>query len=321
MKLITIQDMLHELSNGNGVSKFLAKISVTADFPMLVTTTTGRILTSAMLPLALRQETQIPTIQNSTDPHRSFLVTEANKYPAYQFLIPGQKAEGYFYILFNEADPFYSEAELIEFGKNVALLLGMEFEKQRELSDVHRQYKETFIFDLLYGNIEHLEDIAAKGLLWGWNLNQPHCVIVFRFYNYNGYTFQYSNMIEEFFNHIQTVISVNGSEAFNSYKNEDTLLEYPLMIKNEDIVLILPVEGKSKIADNVNILNVVSKILKTGQKDLSSLVRVGVGRVYVSPQDIFRSYQEANPLLELGKIWLNPMNFFSNLGSPKYYTT
>lgn len=313
MRLITIQEMLHELSSGKGISELLAKISVATDLTTVMTTTTGEILASGLLPLPLRQETQVSARQNPTDSQRCILMIKDREYFAYRFLIPGTEAQGYFYIVVPEADLICSETQLIGFGKDVALLLAMELKKQGQIAEVHRQYKETFMFDLFYANIELLEDIVTKGLLWGWNLNQPHAVIVFRLSDYNKHAFLDSHRIKEFLSHIQTVI-VNTSEAFDRYENKENLLEYPLMIKNEDILLILPVEGKSKIADNAYIANLIAKILETEHKKLTTDVHVGIGRVYASPLDIFRSYQEAKSALELGRFSSTSVNFFSNLG-------
>lgn len=201
-------------------------------------------------------------------------------------------------------EPGFDEDCRIEIlGQQARMPCVLELLKQEELLETKRHYRDAFLFDLLYGNIEERKDIIAMGEIWGWDFKLPQVVTVFELDDFEQYSADL-NFVEMILEIVQSILQQQGKKAI-------------LMKRNEEVVLILSMEDQSR-RGNKAYMNMLFNQLKAQMEGLLNQrkVRIGVGRDYADPTEIFRSYQEAKVALKLGDLLQeqNQTPFFVDLG-------
>jgi sugar diacid utilization regulator len=193
--------------------------------------------------------------------------------------------------------------ELLSYQAKVACIL--ELQKREELLENKRQYRDAFLFDLLYGNIEESKDIISAGEIWGWNLNLPQTVTVFEIEDFEPYS-EDIQLVKLIFDIVHSVL-----------QQQDYDKRAILMQKDEEVVLILPINHQNR-RDNQAYMNMLLNQIKAqAEARLNERkVRIGVGRDYAEPSEIYRSYQEAKVALKLGYLLQgdDQSPFFIDLG-------
>lgn len=307
--------VLLQLTSGGGLQGLIQQLSVAVNRPLLLTNTTGLVLASAALPFGLRELSTLTEVQKESGNNRCLLCTEEGQHQALYFTVIGnKKALGYLYIISGELFGNFEESHaMLNFGQMASLVCGLELDKQQVVLSVQRQYKEAFLFDLLYGNMDSADDIISRGKIWGWDLKQPNGVLVFLLEEYEEYS-QDHNLVEALLNLVEESVYITQNPKHKPERGE----EAPpiLMSKKNEVILILPVKGQSRIDFKAQVLIIVEEVhSKSGQRLRNRSVQVGAGRVYPSPVDIFRSYQEAKSAVELGRLSATaPTPFFAELG-------
>ncbi|WP_280769698.1 PucR family transcriptional regulator [Salipaludibacillus daqingensis] len=182
----------------------------------------------------------------------------------------------------------------------------IERQKQKELTEEGRQYREAFIFDLLYGNMKSKSDILSKGKIWGWDFSVPHIAIVFELLDYEIYSND-----DRFLDRLYRQFEVTLTKK---------MIVPVLLNKREEIILLLPLKDRGtkkekyeSVKQTISLLKKVSEPLLEGRK-----LSVGAGRMYTEPTEWFRSYQEAKIArgLEEG-IQESDVIFFKDIGLMK----
>lgn len=185
----------------------------------------------------------------------------------------------------------------------LAKFVNIEQKKQQELKQIGQKYKDSFIFDLLYGNIKSAKDIISKGALWGADFSLPHTVIVFELQDYEHYSKDH-----ELLDRVHRIFEKN-------------LIRHgivPLILKKqEELIMILPLaENEHYQKSRKFILHLIDMLRKDASLNLTGRrLSAGIGRTYERPVELFRSYQEA----KVAKILEDQHNekdvtFFSDIG-------
>lgn len=96
------------------------------------------------------------------------------------------------------------------------------------------------------------------------------------------------------------------------------ILERPIILaKRDQVISILPVEKPTRREEKAFLKMFVDKVNQEIRQRLEGrTVRAGIGRVYASAGELFRSYQEAKVAIELGYMMDSDRGtpFFSELG-------
>jgi sugar diacid utilization regulator len=293
--------LLKELVSGGGLRELVQQISTFLRRDVLIINPTHRILASTLansdlsegrlLKIAMTVPIQERTTAFLGGKEVEVLVSELNN---------SKKRLGFLLIY----EPGLDEDSQI---KNVALqaraTCSIELQKQEELLEQSRQYKEAFLFDLLYGNMEDPADIITRGKVWGWDLHLSHVAAVFELEDFEFYSsdLQLLKILCEI---VQTVTESLDQTAI-------------VFQKNEEVILILPVENKNSHEKKAYFNMIIQKIKALSEEHLPSrIVRVGVGKEYTNPTEIFRSYQEAKVASKLGSLLQERSHtpFFIDLG-------
>ena len=304
-KLLAFQDELfQELVAGTGLAGLLEKYSVWIDAPVVAVDTFSRVKAASQNAPHWPEGKILSLSLSEKDSHRYFLHEDGGGWEAFGLEITGRGKEVLGRLLVLEAPgEKLKEKEIISLGRQVACSCALEFARERSLLAVEQKYKDDFIFDLLYSNIEAPETAVARGELWGWQLDRPHLVVVFELDQYEHFSPD-ARLMEEIFE----------LARFTALKIDRAPI---LMEKRGELVAILPVEGRNKKKDKARVKEFASELCRKVRKKISPrLFRAGIGRVYPAPTEIFRSYQEAKVALELGRLVPSAGDapFFSDLG-------
>lgn len=163
----------------------------------------------------------------------------------------------------------------------LAKFMNIEQKKQQELRKAGQKYKDSFIFDLLYGNIKSTKDIISKGALWNADFSHAHTVLVFELQDYEHYSMDY-----ELLDRVYRVFE----------KNLIQLNIIPFILKKqEELIILLPLpEKENYVKCRKFILHLIDMLKRDAAQHLNERrLSAGVGRTYERPIDLFRSYQEA----------------------------
>ena len=284
--LLNIQNELLELAaRGNGLKSLTNRFSELTQKQIVITNASFFVLACSQ-DCPYKEKEFLTFILENAELGTGNLQGENEKTHCLMISIKHAKETlGFMFIL----QPGEKIADLLELGKGAGLVFALELNKLNELIKLERSYRDLFIFDLLYGNIESNEEIITRGEILGWNMRRPHGVIVFEIDNYEHFS-------ED--KHFAVLLYEIISSVLHEQNQQGILIQ-----KKGEVVLILPMTKETKREQRAFMKFLIGKVKALHEKKLNErTVRVGVGRNYDSPNEIFRSYQEAKVALELGSL-------------------
>ncbi|MHB8072472.1 PucR family transcriptional regulator [Desulfosporosinus fructosivorans] len=298
-ELLKIQNlMIEQLTAGSGLPGLVGMLAQICAKPMIITNASLCVLGVSRSNEILEGSSVLlePSLGESGS---CTLKLNDDSWPAWSNKVygPQKRLLGCLFILDAEVD-----IRIQTIMKHAARLCALEFTKNNQVLNAQREYKDAFIYDLLYSNIDEVKDIVNRGEIWGWNLNRPHCVLVFELEEYEVYTTD-QHLLDTLLDLVESVMQQDADHPI-------------IMQKKGQIIAILPIDiqpNNSKVC----IMRLGEQVLSRAKLRLARRrLNVGVGRVYASPDDIFKSYQEAKVALELGKLMGidSTIPFFSDLG-------
>ncbi len=169
--------------------------------------------------------------------------------------------------------------------------------KQTEIMETEKKYKENFLYDLLNNNFECHQSIVKQGQLWGWNLANPHQLLIIE---------AETGIYPE----IQLIVSRYLAKQFKN----------PIMAElSGQLVVLIPDDLIEKTKrQHKEYIKGVAKLLQGGIHQLlpKGKLFIGIGRYYNNVCQLCRSFQEAKTALELGKYFSgsSSITHFEDLG-------
>lgn len=302
-EILTHQNkILTALFEGRGFQGIAQELGGSLNRPVLIMNTAYRVIgTYGQAEIAVGNLLKIKSTGDTSVPC-AVILEEKLEIPAYFQRIMGQnqRFQGFLSIL-HVTELSEEEKSLIA---QTALFCALEFAKNNSILKAQREYKDAFIYDLIYSNFDSVKDILSRGEIWGWNLNQPHVVIVFNAEEYQDFTSD-RHLIEIIYQIVEAEL--------------EKITEKPILMKKQgQIISIVPVSKNLSLKENK------TSIKKWAEKTLSAMsvrvvnrkIGIGIGRMYSSPSDIFRSFQESKVALELGRLIekQSRIYFFADLG-------
>lgn len=175
---------------------------------------------------------------------------------------------------------------------------------EAEIAATHKKYKNHFLHDLLFNQFDSEETLITQGRYWGWDFTKPVLVMVLEAKPSEG-TGERGTEWESI---------ASEAETFCKRSSLNTVIT-PL--QNQLVILLFDSLERGRKEEK--------EWLKLTARDLSRYLTplfpetsfsVGIGRIYPSNLDLYRSFQEAKIALEMGK-FLNkkePVISFDELG-------
>lgn len=294
-------ELLNKLVSGGGLKELAQQISTFSKKEVLIINPSHRILSSTISNEDFSEGKLLKIVTTGPLPERTrVFIGEQEVEVLVTELRNSEKRLGFLLICEPGVD-VGSQMRTMAQQARVACIL--ELQKQEELIEHGRHYKEAFLFDLLYGNMEDSTDIIARGEFWGWNFKLPHVVAVFELEDFELYSTDL-HLLEILCEIIQTVVESLDKRAI-------------IFQKNEEVILVLPVENKNHREKKAYFNMIIQKVRALREEHLTSRrVRVGVGKEYTNSTELFRSYQEAKVASKLGSLLQdqNHTPFFIDLG-------
>ena len=209
------------------------------------------------------------------------------------------KLKGYLIILTSIDDPITKQ--ILPLISYTCSLCSIELHNKQQLILVEQKYKETFIFDLLYGNIKQKEDVISRGKLWNWNFTIPHIAIVLTLRDFDYYS-KDKMVIEGLLQIVNTMILFDNHMPIT-------------MSKTDEVIIIFPIQRQIIINTNEQVKHFLTNVLKQSNiLKVRERIAIGIGLMKENPTELYRSYHEAKVALEIGELMDISLPFFSDLG-------
>ena len=226
--------------------------------------------------------THMKTVDDySSNLNNQVSVVHNGKLEFYSFTIldPNEKIIGYF--LFEKIHkPEDLQLQLLQ----TIIPTMMAWLKQTESTrHVHLKYRDQFMFDILYNNIETESELIELGKLREMEFVPNACVLAMNLQS-------------------NRTITTDIRSSIQSLMIEDDLLEmniYTTYLSHRIVAIILPSRMNKKIV-KADLDDWISRIQNQISEMFPSIQTiVGVGRSYYSNIDIYRSFQEAKIALQM----------------------
>ncbi|OEH86885.1 hypothetical protein BHU72_01075 [Desulfuribacillus stibiiarsenatis] len=184
-----------------------------------------------------------------------------------------------------------------------------EIQKQKEIIETKKLYKQNFLYDLLHNNLEDSANIIIEqGNLWGWDLTKPHHLMLIDIQRKDKRKLTMDSLMS----HRTTIKNVVSG-----------LLNSPIIEEFHGKIIVM-------YSDNHQ---VDRKKQKEGIKDLAERIwtsmdkhdaktdyKIGIGRFYPTIEELCRSYQEAKTALDLNRHIETSVIHFEDLGVMRLLT-
>ncbi|QCJ40917.1 hypothetical protein FAY30_02780 [Bacillus sp. S3] len=297
-----VQELLTVSSQG--VHQIIQKLSTLLSLPVLVVDPFYQVLSCSTGNDAIDEIVIIPDQQQ--EPHSSIPVFSCQISTIHTLttgfacpIISNNKKLGYI-VIYSNNSPL--EADLYEDTLTLAAsLCALQMQKSLEIRQEKQKFKEAFLFDLLYGNIKNKKDVIEYGDIWGWDFSIPYVVIVFSYKEENHF-FTNKHMVNMLLQVVEKELILQNIKPI-------------AMAKQNQVIILIPLPDDHHDGNKIKLETFAETILNKAEKMNSEVaIACGIGKKYMNPTDIFRSYQEAKVALELGILLNIPTPLFTDLG-------
>ncbi|PLR86749.1 hypothetical protein CVD25_18335 [Bacillus canaveralius] len=302
-----IPDFIQELliASGDGLSGISTKLSMLISFPVIITDPFYNVISSSAYDQAISSiEIEMKPLSGMASEQTFFhcVISSANYHTEAvgSSITYSSQITGYIFILLHEANiqDIEEYRSLMHFASS---LCALELRKKMDIKQETLRFKDAFLFDLLYGNFKKKEDILSYGQIWNWDLDQPLVVLVFSIKDYDYYSTDKQLM--------DILLYVVDKVLHQHHINPTTIA------KRNEVIAILPTDNKHELDNRKTLIDLILHIFELINKtNLGNRVACGVGKIYLNPEEIFRSYQEAKVAFELGLLLKIDIPFFVDLG-------
>lgn len=170
--------------------------------------------------------------------------------------------------------------------------------------DTERRYRNEFLQDILYNNIPNREAVYNRGLLWGWDLSQPHMALVAT-----------AGKPDE-----------DGGRDDSNERWQQLAANYlsqqePRIIiadRSDQLILLLPLANTEPGPNKARAVTLINRLRQhLGERIPGYSFSIGAGRLYRSVSELYRAYQEAKVALEINRLLqkTEQLVFFDELGA------
>ncbi|MBP2240665.1 sugar diacid utilization regulator [Cytobacillus eiseniae] len=210
------------------------------------------------------------------------------------------RLRGYLFIQIGE-DAAEKIARIYSIIAYASSLCTLELRKRLELKQERQQFKEAFIYDLLYGNMKQKNEIISYGNIWGWDFTQSHTIIVFSLIDFDYYS-EDQKHIDSLFYLIERVLIESNLKPIAMKKRGEIVVIYQLLGEEMET-------NESVIKEFIQRVKIQAEIM-----DRNNRMATGIGRESSNPEELYKSYQEAKVAYEVGLLLNIHTPFFNGLG-------
>lgn len=178
------------------------------------------------------------------------------------------------------------------------------FQTEEVVREQNDNFKEFFIYELIYRKFESKKALINQGKTWGWNLEKPHHLLVVDV-DSSEQLMNNINLLDEIVFHLET----------HKAKLHQTIIIFPF----QDHIVVLIEDEKNRPPSERK--NVAIKLAGWIEGEVTNIfpmcqMHIGIGKWYFDTIDLNKSYQEAKIAIQFGKIWFENKRIYhmSDLG-------
>ncbi len=218
-----------------------------------------------------------------TKNHEGYILIEENQEYFYIFRI-----ENYGFLLIKSESGTISEITLNQIMQVLPGLLTW-FRKEEAVMETNRKYKNQFLHDVLYNNFESEELLITQGKFWGWDFTRTVQLMVMQLKPVEE-KFVGLELLESIKHQVETFFQAQSISCIVTNFHEQVLIfvfsdmEYSSKKKKEYIKVLA---------------QQIQQMVSSRFEEIESAI--GIGRLYPSNRELYRSFQEAKIALEMGK--------------------
>jgi len=245
-----------------------------------------------------------------TQEKRSVLLpAEPAKNMVSRFISPiviGREVLGYVNILKNSAGFTKFDQMILDC---IVTVFALKMMQDRAVAEVETRYKDDFVDNLISGSFYSEASIIERACYLGYNLNQPHQVLVINF-DTPPRSLTQPGRDERQYLHFKNQLVEVIKAAINSCNRHGMIAA-----KNDEIIIITALTGNDLHSSAADLAQDVQK--RVNMQFSQVTISIGIGRICHTPKDFSQSYQEARRALKVIK-GLNQSNAvisFDSLGT------
>ncbi|TDA70261.1 MAG: hypothetical protein D9V47_02090 [Clostridia bacterium] len=297
-----LRQLLRAVAVGQGLPALLAVLGDMLQRPVAVTDAAGRLLAShcqegevAGWPEVLA----LPLV--ASDPWRGSVALKGGERTAAVIPLGEELVQGYLVILEN-GRPL--PAGILARARQMAVAVLLELSRQAAVVEVEKRYRNEFIQDLIYGNFVSLEDVIARGQVWGWDFSRPYALAVLEMDGLSGGA---AGRAE-----------VQRFASLSAHYLERWEAGVITSERGGQVIVLWPAPGSSAdwVSLKARMHSLLSRLRSQAAPGLGRTFSAGIGRFYPSVLYLYRSYQEAKIALGLARVFgqQGGINTFDELG-------
>lgn len=301
--------LLTALAGGGGLPSLAKILADFLDNPVIITDPFYKIIVyqearrgetfpwDDFLPVTIKQR-ESKGLESRIE--RGIMVTPEGKAISYaSYPLIGSELDGFIFLFLTQKPWSNTMARILE---QSALVLLIALKQEREIQQTHLKYKDEFIHDLLYNNFENKEVLIQRGKTLGLDFSHPHVLAVV------GFDDEEFLEAEKILEHLKILLQ----SALKRYWNNAIVAR-----RGTYLVIFLPFMKKATFSELKGEIDALfRKVKKYVYNRLEKTFSVGIGHLYSTADELFRSYQEAKTALELGRFFtkIDELTYFDELG-------
>ncbi len=303
--LLSVSQAISDLQlNRTGLTGLARLLMQLTDKPILITDKFGRVL-SWLCPQNQDIDVgeKVSLLHHSVSmkgetPFSAQLILDENTYNFLSWSLTSKNSQGFLVLFAEKTDLTAEMLELIELFRSAIMI---ELAHQSELQLTKQAFRDDFIHDLIFNNFDTLETIENRGKLWGWKSDKIYVVLVMEPHAQDKHPQKAKEMREEY----EKVLSAAVKGAV-------------MGIVSSLYVVLIPLSQLEKDSWKEKMRTVYKEMVGENNTDN---IYAGAGKCYDTPDQIYRSFQEAKVALELGNRFnrISRISFFDELGAVRLF--
>lgn len=219
------------------------------------------------------------------------------------------------YLIYSEKYLGEKNNDLLEYDEIVLghaiTVLKLDLQNRISNHQIESKYREHFVQDLIFNNIQSLQEIRSRADLYNWKFESPSVVIIFDIDNFKQQYIELKNNLEENLEEIKRNIFLKIENNMNNLFEQAVYTTF-----SDNIVFIIQNQSEVDKDDFINSLkeaaeNVRELIQESSKFDLT----IGIGKYKKNVMNIFRSYREARKAVDLSRMMKkNKVMLYDDLG-------
>jgi purine catabolism regulator len=188
-------------------------------------------------------------------------------------------------------------------------VLKLNIQKKISNHQIETKYRDQFIHDLLFNNIQSLKEVKKRASLYDWTFDKGLVTIIVDIDDFKSKYLEIQSNLSQTLEKVRRNIFLKTKNIVESFFSHAVYTTF-----SDNIVFIIQNFYKEEYFSN-KIKDITNKINEKIKKDIDFTVTIGVGSYKDSVMDIHESYAEAQKAIKLSRVLKkDKIIFYDDLG-------